>query len=125
MRIKSIHASGSGCHIVCIDIHGAAWMFGRNSPAALGRAMRGEPVQPTGVVNENTPRRITPQMLGAPKGTTFVHAATGRSHTLLVGSNGDVWSAGANQVGQVRYVLFFFPLPGRCAKCEICVFVLI
>ena len=87
--------------------------------------MRGEPVQPTGVVNENTPRRITPQMLGAPKGTTFVHAATGRSHTLLVGSNGDVWSAGANQVGQVRYVLFFFPRPGRCAKCEICVFVLI
>lgn len=95
-------------------------MFGRNSPAALGRAMRGEPVQPTGVVNENTPRRITPQMLGAPKGTTFVHAATGRSHTLLVGSNGDVWSAGANQVGQVRYVLFFFPFRGDVLNVKVC-----
>ena len=41
-------------------------------------------------------------MLGASKGVTFVHAATGRTHSLLVGNNGDVWSAGSNQHGQVR-----------------------
>ncbi|EJC99702.1 RCC1/BLIP-II [Fomitiporia mediterranea MF3/22] len=60
----------------------------------------GEPSQPPGAVSENTPRRLTPQMLGASKGVTFVHAAVGRSHTLLVGSNGDVWTAGANSLGQ-------------------------
>ncbi|KAH8111777.1 RCC1/BLIP-II [Phellopilus nigrolimitatus] len=53
-----------------------------------------------GVVSENAPKRLTPRMLGASKGVVFVHAAVGRSHTLLVGSNGDVWTAGANALGQ-------------------------
>ena len=64
--------------------------------------MRTEPNHPPGVVSELDPRRLTPQMLGAPKGVTFVHAAVGRNHTLLVGSNGEVWTAGANSLGQVR-----------------------
>ena len=62
------------------------------------------------VVSENAPRHLNPRMLGAPAGTRFVHAATGRGHTLLVGSNGDVWSAGVNTLGQVRpfFFLYFF-----------------
>lgn len=39
--------------------------------------------------------------LGAEEGTTFVDAAIGRTHSLLVGSNGQVWSAGKNDLGQV------------------------
>lgn len=46
-------------------------------------------------------------MLGAPRGVVFVHAATGRAHSLLVGSNGDVWSAGTNQHGQVSFKAHF------------------
>ncbi|KAL5513720.1 hypothetical protein ACEPAH_4120 [Sanghuangporus vaninii] len=100
VAITSIHASGAGCHVVCIAVDGSAYLFGRNAPAALGRAMRTESNQPSGVVSENEPRKLTPQMLGAPKGVTFVHAAVGRSHTLLVGSNGEVWTAGGNSHGQ-------------------------
>lgn len=53
-------------------------------------------------MSEQAPKKLTPQMVGAAKGVAFVHAAVGRSHTLLVGSNGDVWGAGANAMGQVR-----------------------
>lgn len=103
VRVKSIHASGASCHFVAIDIDGTAWLFGRNAPAGLGKAQTGEvaSAHEPGTVSENAPRRISPQNLGAPKGVTFAHAAVGRSHTLLVGSNGDVWTAGANTVGQV------------------------
>ena len=97
VRVTSIHAGGASCHVVALDIDGAAWMFGRNAPTALGRCDEDE----DGVIPETNPRRLTPEMLGAPKGTTFVHAAVGRGHTLLVGSTGDVWSAGANSLGQV------------------------
>lgn len=94
------------CHVVALDTDGSAWLFGRNAPAALGGPLRGEPQQPdAGVVSENAPRHLTARMLGAPGGTRFVHAAAGRGHTLLVGSNGDVWSAGVNTLGQV----FSFP----------------
>ena len=107
IKITSIHASCSGCHCIAIDIDGAAWLFGRNSPTALGRAPPGAQTAPNtlpGTVSEQAPWRLTPQMLGAPKGVTFVHAATGRAHSLIVGSNGDVWSAGSNQHGQVRWL---------------------
>lgn len=44
---------------------------------------------------------VRPSDLGAHGDTKFVHAACGRNHTLLVGSDGSVWSAGVNNVGQV------------------------
>ena len=94
VKITSIHTSCAGCHCIALDIDGNAWMFGRNAPAALG--CEGE------FVSETTPRKLTARQLGAPKGTIFVHAACGRNHSLLIGSNGDVWTAGANSHGQVR-----------------------
>lgn len=72
-------------------------------------------------MSENAPRRITPQNLGTPKGVTFVHAAVGRSHTLLVGSNGDVWSAGANSVGQVRSLYSIYTLLYMLTKLGLCI----
>ena len=72
-------------------------MFGRNAPTAIGVCDEDQ----GGVVPETSPRRVTAPMLGAPAKTTFVHAAVGRGHTLLVDSNGDVWSAGVNALGQV------------------------
>lgn len=53
------------------------------------------------MISENAPRRILASDLGAPNGTRFVHAACGKNHTLLVGSDGQVWSAGMNNTGQV------------------------
>jgi hypothetical protein len=95
VRATSIHTSCCGCHFIVLDVNGAAWLFGRNASASLG-------VPGVSSVSENAPRKLEATDLGAPKGTTFVHAACGRSHSLLVGSDGEVWSAGANNLGQVR-----------------------
>lgn len=94
VKIVSVHTSCAGCHFVAIDIDGTAWLFGRNGFSCLG-------VSDVDHVSENAPIPIAPVELGAPKGTKFVHAACGRNHTVLVGSDGTVWAAGANIVGQV------------------------
>ena len=93
IKAVSIHTSCAGCHCVVLDIDGVAWMFGRNDKSCMG-------VSGVDAISENEPRRLTAQELGAPKGTRFVHAACGRNHTLLVGSDGQLWSAGQNHAGQ-------------------------
>ena len=47
---------------------------------------------------------VSPSELGASKGSRFVEAACGRNHTLLVGSDGSLWTVGANNLGQVRVI---------------------
>ena len=78
-----------------LDIEGTAWLFGRNQPAALG-------VPGVESISENAPRQLRATDLGAPPGTVFVNAACGRGHSVLVGSNGRVWTAGLNTLGQVK-----------------------
>ncbi|EGN96958.1 hypothetical protein SERLA73DRAFT_185217 [Serpula lacrymans var. lacrymans S7.3] len=94
VKISSIHASCCGCHFIAIDTDGAAWMFGRNGPSA--------PLGVTGVdaISEKVPRRLRASDLGAPEYAKFVDAACGRGHSLLVDSEGQVWSAGINNHGQ-------------------------
>ncbi|EPQ56793.1 hypothetical protein GLOTRDRAFT_92642 [Gloeophyllum trabeum ATCC 11539] len=93
VKAVSVHTSCAGCHCIVLDIDGAAWTFGRNERAAQGL---------TGVdyVWENEPRHLKPSELGAPGGTRFVSAACGRNHSLLVGSGGQLWTAGWNNLGQ-------------------------
>ncbi|KAF8075359.1 regulator of chromosome condensation 1/beta-lactamase-inhibitor protein II [Lyophyllum atratum] len=91
--ILSVHTSCNGCHFVCLDLSGAAWLFGRNGFGCLGIA--GDEY-----VSENAPMRVEPGDVGAGKGVRFVGAACGRNHTLLVGSDGSVWAAGQNNLGQ-------------------------
>ena len=95
VKAVSIHASCAGCHTIVLDIEGTAWLFGRNQLAALG-------VPGVDAISENAPRRLRATDLDAPPGTVFVNAACGRSHSVLVGSNGRVWTAGLNTLGQVR-----------------------
>ncbi|GBE86634.1 predicted protein [Sparassis crispa] len=93
VKVVSIHTSCVGCHVVALDIDGVAWLFGRNERSALA-------VAGVDVISENEPLRLTPHELGAPKGTRFVYAGCGKNHTLLVGSDGQLWTAGANNMGQ-------------------------
>ncbi|EIW58162.1 RCC1/BLIP-II [Trametes versicolor FP-101664 SS1] len=93
IKAASIHTSCVSCYCIVIDVDGAAWMFGRNDKSCLG-------LTDVDAISENEPRRVTAQDLGAPKGTRLVTAGCGKSHTLLVGSEGQLWSAGANQAGQ-------------------------
>lgn len=95
VKAVSVHASCAGCHTIVLDIEGTAWLFGRNQPAALG-------VPGVDAISENAPRRLRATDLGAPPGTVFLNAACGRSHSVLIGSNGRVWTAGLNSLGQVR-----------------------
>ncbi|CAK5273781.1 unnamed protein product [Mycena citricolor] len=94
IKAVSVHASAHGAHFVVLDIDGGAWLFGRNGSSALGVAST------TDAISENAPRLVTAADLGAAPGTKFVHAACGRNHTLLVGSDGRLWSAGINTLGQ-------------------------
>ncbi|KAM5532222.1 hypothetical protein V8D89_014122 [Ganoderma adspersum] len=98
IKAVSIHTSCVGCHCVVLDIDGTAWMFGRNDKSCMGVAGVDE-------ISENEPRRLTAQELGAPKATRFVHAACGRNHTLLVGSEGQLWTAGQNHAGQCGHTV--------------------
>ncbi|KAF9563560.1 RCC1/BLIP-II [Agrocybe pediades] len=93
VKAVSAHTSCCGCHFVVLDLDGNAWLFGRNGFSCLG-------VPEVDYVSENAPRLVKATDLGAPKGTKFVHAACGRNHTLLVGSDGSVWAAGQNNLGQ-------------------------
>jgi alpha-tubulin suppressor-like RCC1 family protein len=77
-----------------LDVDGAVWLFGRNAPTALG-------IPDVDFVSENAPQRLKATDLGAAKGTIFVSAACGRNHSLLVGSDGELWTAGVNNLGQV------------------------
>lgn len=94
VKATSIHTSAASCHCIVLDADGTAWLFGRNTNSALG-------VVGVDEVSENAPRRVTPGQLKAAKGTRFVHAACGRTHSLLVGSGGELWSVGLNNFGQV------------------------
>lgn len=94
VKVVSVHTSSHSSHAVAIDIYGIAHLWGRASNAALG-------LPTVAAVWEESPLKISPQDLGAAPGTKFIHAATGRSHTLLVGSDGTCWSAGGNSSGQV------------------------
>ena len=69
-------------------------MFGRNERSSLGVTGRE-------YVSENAPLKLAAATLpGASPKTRFVYAACGRNHSLLIGSEGQVWSTGANNLGQ-------------------------
>jgi alpha-tubulin suppressor-like RCC1 family protein len=77
-----------------LDVDGTAWMFGRNQFSALG-------VPSVDYISENAPRHLLATTLpGASPHTRFIHAACGRNHSLLVGSDGQLWTAGVNNLGQ-------------------------
>ncbi|KAJ7918807.1 regulator of chromosome condensation 1/beta-lactamase-inhibitor protein II [Mycena leptocephala] len=97
IKATSIHTSAHSCHCVVLDVDGVAWLFGRNGSCALGLP------NTVDAISESAPRRLTASELGASATTKFVEAACGRNHTLLVGSDGQLWSAGINTLGQVCY----------------------
>ncbi|KAJ7132156.1 RCC1/BLIP-II [Mycena epipterygia] len=94
IKATSVHTSAHACHCVILDTDGVAWLFGRNGSCALGMP------NTVDAISENAPRRLTASELGATATTKFVHAACGRNHTLLVGSDGQLWSAGINNLAQ-------------------------
>lgn len=103
-KITGIYTSSHSSHAVAIDIHGIAYLWGRAASSALG-------LPGVTAVWEESPLKIRGIDLGLPEGVGFVNAATGRAHTLLVASDGSVWSAGLNSSGQVSEVQRIPPYP--------------
>lgn len=79
--------------------HGTAHIFGK-----LPSTLDGTAVPADRVVSVNDPIAIRATLAGAAKSTKFVGGAAGRSHMLLVGSDGHVYAFGNNIVGQLGIV---------------------
>ncbi|KAJ3767182.1 regulator of chromosome condensation 1/beta-lactamase-inhibitor protein II [Lentinula raphanica] len=99
VKISSVHTGCAACHFIALDVDGNAWIFGRNGSSCLG-VTKDAAGMAIDAISENAPMKLNPVDLGSSIGTKFVDAACGRNHTLLVGSDGQVWTAGANSLGQ-------------------------
>ncbi|KAJ9110156.1 hypothetical protein QFC20_003008 [Naganishia adeliensis] len=89
----------SGCtalHVVCIDIYGNVHFVGRNTFGCFGISSAILPQTPP----EFAYKVAAKSLPGATATTRIVQAACARHHTVLVGSEGQVWVAGKNDVGQ-------------------------
>ena len=82
-RTHSVALTGSG-----------AWAWGGNQYGQLGTTTG------NGTSDGVTPARV-PNPKGAPSGFAYTAAAAGADSTLAVGSDGDVYAAGANGTGQL------------------------
>ena len=76
-----------GFHSLCVTADGIVWAWGQNNDGQLGRGTF------DGGANE------TPQAVTGVSGAVAV--AAGRSHSLAVTNNGDVWAWGDNRWGQL------------------------
>ena len=92
--VRSIDA-GLG-HVLAIDADGHVWGWGDNTHDQLARAP-GSATVPAQKVNFGDGNATT---AGAPEGRTVVKVAAGGSHSVVLDSEGDVWTAGNNTSGQ-------------------------
>ena len=83
--------------------HGTAHLFGK-----LPSTLDDTAVPAERVVSVNDPIAIRATLAGAAKSSKFVGGAAGRSHMLLVGSDGHVYGFGNNIVGQLGIVRLTF-----------------
>ncbi|KAI0563399.1 chromosome condensation regulator RCC1 [Gracilaria domingensis] len=86
---SAVYSGSSSAHLVLLDEDGIAYGLGRNDCAQLG-------------FSDLVSRKSLQQFeLPLKENEHIVHAACGRSHTLLVSSLGRVFAAGANSHGQL------------------------
>ncbi|RKP02619.1 hypothetical protein CXG81DRAFT_7114, partial [Caulochytrium protostelioides] len=91
--IRSIHTHCTSAHFVYITVEGEAYTFGRNETGQLGNGT---------TVSTSIPQLVDRRAIGA-QDTTFVSAATGRGHTLLLTVDGRVFAAGDNKALQLGF----------------------
>lgn len=79
-----------------LTVYGNAYLIGRNTFSCFGIASAILPQTPP----EFAYKVLAKSLPGATATTKIVQAACARHHTVLVGSEGQVWAAGKNDVGQ-------------------------
>jgi alpha-tubulin suppressor-like RCC1 family protein len=83
-------------HSHLYTVYGNAYFIGRNTFSCFGIASAILPQTPP----EFAYKVAAKSLPGATATTRIVQAACARHHTVLVGSEGQVWTAGKNDVGQ-------------------------
>ncbi|PXF44862.1 Protein RCC2 [Gracilariopsis chorda] len=86
---EAVFSGPTAAHAIVLDTEGIAYGLGRNEHAQLGfEDLRAK----------TTLQQLEPPLKNAER---IVHACCGRSHTLLVSSEGRVFAAGCNSHGQL------------------------
>jgi len=84
--IKAKHVSCGAYHSILIDMNNNVWSFGLNDFGGLGLGLENG-------TSKNKPTQIF--------GIKAVHSACGAYHSILIDTNNNAWSFGANDMGQL------------------------
>ena len=85
--VSKVFSAGHSVHAICLDANGQVYGWGRNEGQQLGSN------RPTNVY---WPMPLDDLDCESP----IVQAATGKSHTLFLNKDGEVWALGSNKFGQ-------------------------
>ncbi|WWC91731.1 uncharacterized protein L201_006678 [Kwoniella dendrophila CBS 6074] len=94
VKVNKIITGPSANYAVVLDVHGAAYIFGKAPSPSLAESK-------DGIISEHAPIKISPSAVGLPEGAKFISGAAARGHILLVDDHGGVWGCGNNVVGQI------------------------
>ncbi|KAG1659452.1 hypothetical protein FOA52_007922 [Chlamydomonas sp. UWO 241] len=87
VRVSFVVAGPSACHCIAADIDGRLFTWGRNEKGQLGQG---------DLLNRNIPRLVESMA-----GKVVVGGAGGKNHTVVITKDGESWSFGSNQAGQL------------------------
>ena len=85
--VTKVFSAGHSVHAICLDTNGQVYGWGRNEAQQLGTSRPTNVYWPTPLDDFESESPI-------------VQAATGKSHTLFLNKNGEVWALGSNKFGQ-------------------------
>ncbi len=103
-KITLIATSCSSCHSICLDSAGKAYAWGRNEQGQCG----------LGTTDDCIPY---PTLI--PTSDTYIGAAVGKSHSILLSTNHIPYAAGSNKMGQCGINLKNMDLVTSFRKCHI------
>lgn len=85
--ISKVFSAGHSVHAICLDANGQVYGWGRNEGQQLGISRPTNVYWPTPLDDFDSESPI-------------VQAATGKSHSLFLNKDGEVWALGSNKFGQ-------------------------
>ncbi|OZG50417.1 InlB B-repeat-containing protein [Bombiscardovia coagulans] len=91
-NIRFTQVSAGGGHALALDTTGDVWGWGRNAHGQVGNQSTAQ---------QNTPVRINRTVNPAVQGVKFTKVSAGGEHSTALDANGDIWSWGFDNYGQL------------------------